>query len=280
MTRRQEDKRKGRREEASGIASSIPPFLPSSLPALHELLAHSHLLTERQRRLGSIGPVGPLLCVHSQAERDGETVAVDRFFAGACSPTAALLAMRSFGPARDHLLFVVDAPAERQRAFVRAGFRLLDTQWLMGCDLAQWQPSPPPTTAGTVHRARATADAVTLSAIDGLEPVPLDELHDPALVHYYTASENHPVAYGRNARYDSTIAWVSQVYTAPQHRRMGHASALMEQLLMDDARAGVAHSMLLATAMAHLLYAGMGYVDVAAVAILQAPPALLRRSTR
>ncbi len=252
----------------------------SELPSLHELLAHSHLLTERQRRLGSIGSVGPLLCVHSQAERDGEAVAVDRFFAGDCSPTAALLAMRNYGPERDHLLFVVDAPAERQRAFARAGFRLLESQWLMGCDLAQWQPSPPPTTAGTVHRARATADAVTLSAIDGLEPVPMDELRDPALVHYYVASENHPVAYGRNARYDRTIAWVSQVYTAPQHRRMGHASALMEQLLMDDASAAVARSMLLATAMAHPLYARLGYGDVAAVAILQAPPALLRRGTR
>jgi GNAT superfamily N-acetyltransferase len=56
-----------------------------------------------------------------------------------------------------------------------------------------------------------------------------------------------PVAYGRNARYDSTIAWVSQVYTAPRHRRMGHASALMEQLLMDSVSAGVAQSLLLAT---------------------------------
>ena len=35
----------------------------------------------------SCGPVGTLLCVHSEAERDGEAVAVDRFFAGACSPT-------------------------------------------------------------------------------------------------------------------------------------------------------------------------------------------------
>ena len=260
--------------------SSLLPFFPSNSPPLHQLLAHSHLLTERQRRLGSIGPVGPLLCVHSEAERDGEAVAVDRFFAGACSPTAALLAMRNFGPARDHLLFVVDAPAERQIAFVGAGFRLVDTQWLMGCDLSQWQPPAPPTAAGTVHRVQTAADAVTLSAIDGLEPVPIDELRDPALVHYHIVSENHPVAYGRNACYDSTIAWVSQVYTAPQHRRMGHASALMKQLLLDDASAGVAWSLLLATAMAHPLYTRLGYVDVATVDILQAPPALLRRSTR
>jgi hypothetical protein len=80
--------------------------------------------------------------------------------------------MRNYGPERDHLLFVVDAPAERQRAFVRAGFRLVDTQWLMGCDLSQWQPPAPPTAAGTVHGVQTAADAVTLSAIDGLEPVP------------------------------------------------------------------------------------------------------------
>lgn len=248
--------------------------------SLHELLAHTYLLTERQRRLGSIGAVGPLLCVHSEATRDGEAVAVDRFFAADCSPAAALLALRNYGPERDHLLFVVDAPAERQRTFTRAGFRLLESQWLLGCDLARWQPSLHPTTAGSVYRAQTAADAVMVSAIDGLEAVPMDELRDPALIHYYVAADNQPVAYGRNARYDDAIAWVSHVYTAPAYRRMGYASALMEQLLMDSADAGVARSMLLATAMAHPLYKRLGYVEMATVAILHAPPALLRRNTR
>lgn len=248
--------------------------------SLHELLAHTYLLTERQRRLGSIGAVGPLLCVHSEATRDGEAVAVDRFFAADCSPAAALLALRNYGPERDHLLFVVDAPAERQRTFTRAGFRLLESQWLLGCDLARWQPSLHPTTAGSVYRAQTAADAVMVSAIDGLEAVPMDELRDPALIHYYVAADKQPIAYGRHARYDDAIAWVSQVYTAPQHRRMGYASALMEQMLSDSADAAVARSMLLATAMAHPLYARLGYAEIAIVAILHAPPALLRRGGR
>ena len=255
-------------------------LLPPTSPSLHELLAHSHLLTERQRRQGSIGAVGPLLCVHSEATRDGEAVAVDRFFAAGCSPAAALLAMRNYGPQRDHLLFVMDAPEDRQRAFLRAGFRLLESQWLMGCALSQWQPAPRPTIAGRVYRAQTAADALTLSAIAGLEAVPIDELRDPALIHYYVVADNHPAAYGRNARYDDAIAWVSHVYSAPAYRRMGYASALMEQLLSDSADAAVAQSMLLATAMAYSLYARLGYVDRAVVAILHAPPALLRRSAR
>lgn len=261
--------------------SNLPP-LPEPLPEpLPKLLAHSHLLTARQRRLGSIGPVGPLLCVHSQAERDGEAVAVDRFFAGDCSPAAALLAMRNYGPERDHLLFVVDAPAERKRAFVRAGFRLVEVQWLMACNLAEWQPTGSVTAVQVeVRRATSPGDALTLNAIDGLEPIPIDELSDPALTHYYATADNHPTAYGRNARYDETIAWVSQVFTAPGHRGKGYASALMVRLLLDSAEAGVAQSLLLSTEMAHWLYARLGFVDIAPALIFHAPPALLRRSVR
>ena len=252
-----------------------------SLPLLHELLAHTHLLTERQRSQGTIGAVGPLLCVHSEATRDGELVAVDRFFAADCSPAAALLAMRNYGPQRDHLLFVVDAPPERQAAFLRAGFRLVEIQWLMACSLAEWQPVEAKMGPGVeVRRATGAGDAVGLSAIDGLEPIPIDELNDPALSHYYVAVDTVPTTYGRNAHYDETIAWVSHIFTAPQHRGQGHATALMHQLLADSAKAGVEQSLLLSTNMAHSLYARLGYCDIAPVAILQAAPSLLRRSVR
>ncbi|MBX3054720.1 MAG: GNAT family N-acetyltransferase [Caldilineaceae bacterium] len=248
--------------------------------SLHEFLAHTHLLTERQRRMGSIGPVGPLLCVHAEGKRDGQPVAVDRFFAGDCSPRAALLAMRNYGPARDNLLFVVDAPPERQRAFVRAGFRLQEVQWLMACTLAEWQPLELPRPDLAVHSATQASDALLLNTIEGLEPVPIDELRDPALLHYYCLAKNQPTAYGRSARYDETIAWVSHVFTPVQHRRQGYASALMNHLLADSAKAGVVQSLLLSTEMAHLLYTRIGYGDIAPVAILQAPPALLRRIIR
>lgn len=255
--------------------------MTKNLPPLPELLAHTHLLTERQRRQGSIGPVGPLLCVHAEGLRDGQPVAVDRFFAGDCSPQAALLAMRNYGPERDHLLFVVDAPPDRQRAFVRAGFRLVEIQWLMACNLAGWLPAETEAAVGVeVRRATGPGDALALSAIDGLEPVLFDELHDPALSHYFVAVDNTPTAYGRNARYDETITWVSHVFTAPPHRGQGYATALMRQLLTDSAIESVGQSLLLSTDMAHSLYARLGYRDIAPVAILQAPSAILRRNIR
>lgn len=285
MTRGHDNKMTKRREEGnkgcdSHLPSSLLALSLSSLPPLHELLAHSHLLIERQRRQGSIGPVGPLLCVHAEGTRDGEPVAIDRFFVGACSPAAAIMAMRNYGPERDHLLFVVDAPPERQRAFVRAGFRLVETQWMMGCELVHWQSPVPPATTCAVQRAQTAADCVTLSAIDGLEPVALDELLDPALMHYYVTVDGQPAAYGRSARYDEEIAWVSHVHTAPQHRRQGCATALMIRLLTDCASSGVVSSVLLSTAMARSLYARLGYAELASVAILSASPILLRRTTR
>lgn len=273
MTRRQEEAKKGEREIEIGIRSSLPP--------LHELLAHTHLLTERQRRLGSIGPVGPLLCVHAEGMRDGQPVAIDRFFAGDCSPAASLLAMRNYGPVRDHLLFVVDVPIERQRAFARAGYQLVEVQWLMACTLAEWQSAGTGLAKGVeVRRATTAGDALVLNAIEGLEPVPLGELQDPALLHYFVTANNQPTAYGRTARYDETIAWVSHIFTAEKQRGQGYATALMRQLLTDSAQAGVGQSLLLSTEMAHSLYARIGYRNITPIAILQAPPALLRRRHR
>ncbi|MFZ1755089.1 MAG: GNAT family N-acetyltransferase [Caldilineaceae bacterium] len=245
--------------------------------SLHELLAHTHLLTERQRRMGSIGPVGPLLCVHAEGMRDGQPVAVDRFFAGDCSPRAALLAMRNYGPARDNLLFVVDAPPERQRAFVRAGFRLQEVQWLMACTLAEWQPLELPRPDLAVHSATQASDALLLNTIEGLEPVPIGELRDPALMHYYCTVHDKPIAYARGAAYDESIHWVSHVYTAPPFRRQGCAQALMTRLLSESARLGAGQILLLSTEMAHNLYLRLGFTDVAPVALLSLSQTRLRR---
>jgi|GEM_PF-1248957 len=260
------------------------------LPPLHELLAHTHLLTERQRRQGSIGPVGPLLCVHAEGMRDGAPVAVDRFFADKASPNAALLALRGYGPEADHLLFVVDAPPERQQAFVRAGFRLVETQWLMACTLDDW---PPPENEKPlnemplsemplvdIRRAVGAGDALAINAIDGLEAIPFDDIDDPALVHYYCLTQERSITYGRWAGYDEANAWVSHVHTAPSFRGRGYATALMERILTDNKNAGIERSLLLATGMARELYKRLGYREIAPVAILQAPPALLRRRNR
>lgn len=246
-------------------------------PPFPELLAHTHLLTERQRRMGHIGPVGPLLCVHAEGIRDGQPAAIDRFFTGDCSPGAALLAIRNYGPERDHLLFVVDAPPDRQRAFVRAGFRLVEVQWLMACSLAEWQPRPADRPEVTVRRATGPVDAMTINAIDGLESIPLDEIDDSGLVHYHILAQDKPIAYGRWAGYDAETAWVSHVYTAPDERRRGYAALLMARILTDCKEAGVDQCLLLATEPAHSLYSRLGFRDIAPVAILHIPPARLRR---
>ncbi len=260
----------------------------TKLPPLPELLAHSHLLSARQRHQSTIGPVGPLLCVHAEGARDGKSVAVDRLFAGTTSPQACLTALRNYQPAADHLLFVVDAPADRQQAFVRAGFRLQEVQWLMALALPPGQPQTdarPPSADETVpveipveiRRAVGPSDALVINRIDGLEPVPFDEIDDPGLVHLYVSVQDEPVAYGRWAGYDEKTAWVSHIHTAPHVRGQGYASALMQHIRADIRSAGVERSLLLATSMAHALYTRLGYRDLATVAILQASDAQLRR---
>lgn len=247
------------------------------LPALHELLAHTHLLTERQRQQGSLGQVGPLLCVHAEGTRDGESVAVDRFFtAAACSPNAALMAIRNYGPETDHLLFLLDAHPARLRAYERVGFRLTEMQWLMG--LSNPRPLSGNDSSGIqIRRATGAADALLLAAIDGLEPVAQSDLRDPALMHYYCITNQKPTAYARNALYDETIHWVSHVHTAPGFRRQGFARALMSHLLSDCAQLNAQSVLLLATEMSHRLYVQLGFIDIAPVALLTLSSALLRR---
>jgi len=247
----------------------------SNPPSLHELLAHSHLLTERQRRQGSIGAVGPLLCVHVEGVRDGTPVTRDRFFADQCSPAAALLALRNYSPEREHELFVVDAPRERQRAFVRVGFRLLRVEWLMALALRESPGWPAPDRP--VTPATTASQSLLLDAIDGLDPIPAAEITDPALAHFYAQAEGRPVAYGRSARYDETTAWVSHVYTAPAYRRQGYATAVMAALLAHSAATGVGQSLLLATEMAYGLYERLRYRTLAPVAVFRLPTAALRR---
>lgn len=252
----------------------------SDLPPFHELLAHSHLLTARQRRQSTLGPVGPLLCVRAEGEREGAPVAAERFFAAGCSPAAALTALRNYGPERDHQLFVADATPERERAFLRAGFRLVESQWLMHCRLADRPPGNPARADCAVQVAAGPADSLLLSAIDGLEPVLAEDLLDSALIHYYVVSNGQLTTYGRNAFYDSRIAWVSHIHTPPQFRRRGYAGLLMERLLHDSADLGITQSLLLSTRMGRSLYTRLGYRTLSPVAVLQLPPSLLRRSTR
>ncbi len=247
-------------------------------PSLHEF-SPTPSVDRAPTPPGSIGPVGPLFASTPRGIRTASPQAVDRFAAD--SSPAALLALRNYSPERDNLLFVVDAPLERRQAFVRAGFRLVESQWLMGCNLAEWQPVMAERAEDVMVRPATDArDALLLSAIDGLEPIPMEELRDPALTHYYCLAEDQPTAYGRSARYDEAIAWVSHVYTAPAFRKRGHAWALMSRLLLTNRQAGVDQSLLLATEMAHVLYRRIGYTDLAEVAILQLPPALLRRGQR
>lgn len=250
------------------------------LPPLHELIAHSHLLTEQQRQQGSLEQVGPLLCLHAQGVRDGEPVALDRFFASGCSARAALLAIRNYGPEEDHLLFLVDATAARLADYERAGFRTTEMQWLMR------RNGPPPAIpslidpAIQIQRARSAADALLLSAIAGMEPVLNSDLRESPLRHYYCTIRDEPVAYVRSARYDETTLWVSHLYTAPAFRGRGYARTLMARLLTDGAEMGVQQTLLLSTEIAHTLYGRLGFTDLAPVALLSLPPALLRRRKR
>ena len=104
-----------------------------------------------------------------------------------------------------------------------------------------------------------------LNAIDGADLTLAEDVIDPALDFYYTADGERPVAMARVARRKPGVGWVSHVYTAPDYRRRGLATALMKHVLAEQGRTGDRLSLLLTTGNADRIYRKIGYLDLTPV---------------
>jgi len=89
---------------------------------------------------------------------------------------------------------------------------------------------------------------------------------------YAAYDDGRPVGWVRSIRTHPDADWVSNLYVLNSHRRQGLGTALMSNLLFDDARLGIERSVLLASKTGALVYPQLGYKQIGTL-LLMSPKA-------
>ncbi len=166
-----------------------------------------------------------------------------------------------------------DAPL--RAAYKSLGFRLGTTEPFMVHALAL---IPRVTCPARIERVATSElnDAVTRAA--GKRQATPDDLKPGGGVRLYAALDEGgtPIGWVSSVAASGGMAWVSNMYVEPEHRRRRIGSALLTHLLRDDKRAGLRASVLLASHTGAKLYESVGYEQVGE--LLLYTPAKRRRA--
>jgi len=223
----------------------------------------SYLLTNRQRQLGRLLSLGSVLCVHYDYMLEGKSRQADNFFVLGADPEVVVTTISAYGPATEHRIYVVADRPGLPLAYLSLGCSAMTgTNGLMARGL---QVLPEPDESVHIRQARTPGESMDLNTIDGADLTLAEDVYDPRLAFYYLLVGQRPVAMARVARKKPGVGWVSHVYTAPDFRGRGLATALMSRVLAEQLEAGDRLSLLLATENAHSLYRKLGYLDMAPV---------------
>ncbi len=142
-----------------------------------------------------------------------------------------------------------------------AGFRLHGTEPMFLRDV---ESIPNPVSPATVRRVTTSEDTARLAKIARSRQILESHLTaDPAPVRSYIAEiDGEIVGWVRSIHLHPDFAYPSNLMVPVQHRRKGIGSALMCEMLRDDARHGVKQSVLLASHAGAKLYPSLGYQRV------------------
>jgi GNAT superfamily N-acetyltransferase len=191
----------------------------------------------------------------------------DEFFAFRLEPDEVVKLIQARYPNLPHWLTVLDsASAESQAAYEAHGYALRALEYLMVRSL-----NKPPFTNGAptttnhvlVRRVETAGEADWFNAAKGSETVSEAKLLDPSINFYYIEIGEYIVARGRAILVDGRFVVIDDVFTHPDYRRRGLATALMVQMLTDALQAGARQSVLAASQAGRQLYQKLGYQDVA-----------------
>jgi GNAT superfamily N-acetyltransferase len=229
------------------------------LPAIYELLVDSYLATARQQEIGERRQVGPVPCIHYDFVWQGKHVIADNFFVFNGDLPAAIAAIRAYRPAAENQIFVpLDNPAV-PKTLAGYGLEYKSADYLMDRLISTEDSLITP--VFPVQQAKSREDAAVFTQIEEDNIVLEVDIINPALRYYYILQDGRPVAQARNRHTRPDVSWISHVYTVPSYRKRGLGTALIQQILLDNALAGVDHSVLLSTPAGHRLYHKVGYTD-------------------
>ncbi len=200
--------------------------------------------------------VGPLKCLHYDKPIYWET---DAFMAIGVEPNEVIAAVQAYQPG-PHLLGVYTLEPESVIAmYTLLGYKTVPTEPMevvMAKSLKSLKLLP---LSYPVRRVETLADVDLFNAELGHERMHPDHLQDPMLSYYYVPLDGKAVCQGRTFSPSSAAIHVAGLFTHPDYRRRGLATALMNRIHADAADAGAFDSVLVAMPMGISLYKRLGY---------------------
>jgi predicted GNAT family acetyltransferase len=115
-----------------------------------------------------------------------------------------------------------------------------------------------------VHRVRTKEQATLVTRNARLKLIAPEHLSaaSPPVRLYYAEDTGKVIAWGRSVMRHPSIAYVAGMSTNAAYCRRGIASAILSQMLADDAAQGASHSVLLSSRMGYALYRKIGYEQI------------------
>lgn len=208
--------------------------------------------------------LGPLWIVRDSNAKPGKARA-EEIIAWGVSPTDTMRAVKEYAPPAKHLLeplIKLDDDVDAIRSAYKAlGYRAMSYETLFVCPLRDRKPIP---SEWAIHRItnmdemrRVTIEVLGRSRRK-LRPCDFTDPH-PVMRMYYAEVDGRVVAVARSLMPRRGVTWLHGVHTIELFRRRGIATALINQVLADDAALGSRHSALLASQAGAKLYPLLGY---------------------
>ena len=178
------------------------------------------------------------------------------------SPEEAHQFLLNYDPKSRYFLLVMHSPEkdmnEVRDSYKALGYRLTSTEWLMVRNLENLPDYESPY---KTHRVRTPEQAELMKIADGKQQIRSEDLtaEKPIIRMYYAENEGTPISWVKSIQKNTASCYVSSVYTQPDFRRRGIATALMYEMLKEDKEAGAKWSILLASSQGSKLYPKLGY---------------------
>jgi hypothetical protein len=178
------------------------------------------------------------------------------------APGEVVARVSTYQPAAEHMLDVFQRPGESldplSAAYGQHGYHHSGYEPLMAIELpAVFTPGQP----HIVHRVRTQAQANLVTKNARQKLIKPEHLHEPSppVRLYYIEEAGKVIAWGRSTQQRQSVACVAGMSTNKAYRRRGLASAILSQILVDDAAQGASYSVLMASRMGFALYRKCGY---------------------
>ncbi len=232
-----------------------------------ETFVRSFAHTRSMNRPAEVVRVGKMWVVRD-VERSGRGVRSEELIVDSPEPAEAARLVSDYLTHKQYRLVVfrdVDSDVAAVRAAYRAlGYRPRLTETLF----VREQPGPPrmpQTAAATVRRVTDAAMAERVRKAARRKMLDADDLSAarPRVRLYAATIDDKPVSWCRCIHMARGAGYVADVYTTPEWRRRGVATAVMTRMLIDDNQAGARRSVLIASTAGAMLYPHLGYERVA-----------------